>query len=179
MRDLVFIDTETTGLSPRRHEVIDIWARRVRADTLDLVAEAGGLVLPKRIDEADPEALAINGYDPDRWAAEARPWADVWAEVEPLIDGATIVAHNIAFDARMINAACIRDSCASIVNHDAGIDTVDLAQPLKASGLVGSVSLDTLVGHFGIEIDGALAHSARGDVLRTVEVYRRLVEEAP
>lgn len=173
--DLVFLDTETTGLSPSRHEIIDIWAQRRRWGTLELVAEAGGLVEPAAIQRAEPRALRVNGFDSARWAAEARSWGAVWLEVEPLLEGyVTVVGSNPCFDLRFIEAQIYRTTCRSWAWPRYIIDTAAIATPLRWQGLVTSCSLGALCEHLGVGAEDA-AHSARGDVLRTVEVFRRLV----
>ena len=175
MRDLVFLDTETTGLDPRRHEIIDIWARRVRADTLELVAEAGGLVTPARIEDAEPRALEVNGFDPIRWHEESVRWQLAWGSIKHLLEGAQFVGSNPAFDLRFIEEMNRRHGIPSQTTTRFAVDTASMAQPLRASGAIRSCSLGALCDHFGVEVE-APAHSARGDVLRTIEVYRKLME---
>jgi len=173
-RDLVFIDTETTGFSPGRHEIIDLWAVRTTPD-LELISEAGGYVRPERIYTAHKRALYVNGYNPQKWEKGGqRSFAEVWKEARPVILGAQIVGSNPAFDIGFLNAAISRH-CPHLekpLMTRYAIDIATLAQPLKRRGVVSSVSLDVLTGHFGIDGD---AHTARGDVYRTIEVYRRLM----
>lgn len=171
---LTFIDVETTGLDTQQHEIVDIWARRVRDDNLELVDEAGGLVLPEHLETASPEALAINGYDAARWAAEARPFADVWAGVLPLVHGADVVGHYVAFDLGFIDAECNRRGLVAC-NPRVAIDTKVLSRLFFQRGLSRSMKLDHLVEDLELDVGDAVAHSARGDVLRTIALYRRSI----
>jgi len=171
---LAFLDVETTGLDPRRHEVIDIWVRRVVAGSLELVGEAGGLISPWHIHTADPEALRINGFDEERWEREGQQWHHVWPGVEPLLADAIIVGSNPSFDVGFIQIMCRRDGLEAGVITRHAVDTASLAHPLVMAGDVRSGSLGALVEHFGVVVDEP-AHTARGDVLRTVEVYRHLM----
>ncbi|MBP6912721.1 MAG: hypothetical protein KBB86_02185 [Candidatus Pacebacteria bacterium] len=70
---LAFIDVETTGLNPDKHELIQIGI--VLADqtwegdkvTLKHVDEIELKIKPERISDADPQALRVNGYTPAEW----------------------------------------------------------------------------------------------------------------
>ena len=63
MTDIIFLDTETTGLDPHRHTIIDIWAERRRTGSLELIAAGGGhvAVSAEELDAASPRALEVNG----------------------------------------------------------------------------------------------------------------------
>ena len=170
--DLAFFDTETTGLSPFTHEILEAWVLRVDRHTLDLIEEGGGKVAPTRFHTATPRALEINHFNRDVWDRLARPWSDVWDDIWPLLEGANIVGSNPRFDLGFLWCQNKRHGISHDLRHGPVIDTRDLAKKLKRSGAVDSCSLDTLCRHF--EITGHLAHSASGDCRRALEVYRRL-----
>lgn len=170
MPDLVFVDVETTGWSPKRHEVIDIWALRT-TELLEPIAEDGGLVLPEHIETAEPRTLEVARWDPGRWAREAQPWANVWERVQPVGHGAVVVGHNIGFDLRMINAMLERNGWHPIQCEP--LDTCRMARKLLTNA--PNVKLDTLCEMYQIEPpDGCPVHSAKGDVYRTLGLYKRL-----
>lgn len=90
--NLVFLDTETTGLNPARHEVWEVaWA-------VDRGPIHSGR-LHHSLRNAHPVVLEINRYH-DR---QATAWAD---EKQLLVDlaGATLVAANPAFDSGFLSA---------------------------------------------------------------------------
>ena len=64
---LVLIDFETTGLDPQKHEIIEIGALLCDPKTLDICWEYESKLKPVMIDQAQPEALAVNGYTPELW----------------------------------------------------------------------------------------------------------------
>lgn len=69
MGTIVILDLETGGLDACKHPLTQIAAIAVNANTFDVIESFHRLVR-FREDTADPEALAVNHYDPARWAAE-------------------------------------------------------------------------------------------------------------
>lgn len=177
--DLVFVDVETTGLSPRHHVITDIWCERRRLDTLELLASAGGLVIvrPQDMAEAEPRALSVGHYDPIRWARNALPFDAIWKRIAGRVlawrEPAAWVGHNVAFDLAMIDAMLSRYG----LYHEprvARIDTLPMAHRLKDRGIIRSASLSAMAEHYGLPHQD---HSAQGDVALLVEVYRRLTAQ--
>jgi len=101
-RDVLFLDTETTGLDGRAEivEIAVVDARgRVLLDTL---------VRPLR--PIPPDALAIHGIT-DRMVAGAPMWPEVHAELARLFrECPHVVVYNAAFDRRVI-AQTARQHC--------------------------------------------------------------------
>lgn len=63
MKDIIIVDLETTGLSPEKHEIIEIGAVNVTTgETFECK------VHPLHISTADSKALEINGYKHEDWA---------------------------------------------------------------------------------------------------------------
>lgn len=78
-KNRIWVDTETTGLDPNKHEIIEIAILRE-----SVLPGGGGAIVeswstkiaPTRIEDAEPKALEVNGYDKERWAG-----APTFAEV--------------------------------------------------------------------------------------------------
>ena len=171
MRDIVFLDLETTGLNEGLHDIIEIGALRVDARSLEVVSHLNVRVHPTRLDVADPRALQINGFTVDAWQ-DARSLYEALRLLSPLLSGASLAGHNVAFDRRFLVEGFKR-ACVPFPNmHYHTIDTISLAWPLYASGEVNSLSLDTVCGHFDIERPSP--HRALNDAKASLEVARRM-----
>jgi len=185
-RPLAFIDVETTGLDPSRHEVIDIavvfgvdvlrmtgapWTRLLRREEPD-VAVWHTRIRPERIEDAEPKALEVNGYSKAAWADA--PTADqvVDTVVELLAASkAVLVGHNVTFDRDFIAALVRRQGRVARLGYHT-VDTVTLCyEHLVPCGL-DSLSLDNVRRFLGIPTHGS--HAALKDALDAREVYRRL-----
>lgn len=173
MRDLVVIDTETSGLDPNVHEVIELAAVRLHPTTLEVKAEHCEKVVPQNIEKAEPKALQVNGYTPEKWA-DATPRRDALINFSRVCQNGVWVGHNAQFDRRFVMAAFWREKMPMPAMDYRQVCTVSMGWPLVATGKLTSVSLENLCNYFGIDNTGA--HSALVDVYRTIEVYRRLME---
>lgn len=172
MRPLAILDTETTGLNPNDHEIIDVAVLRVDPVNLAIEDELAIRVRPAHPERVTPDALAVNGFDPDRWR-DAVGVGAAMHDVHELTRGCILAGHNVGFDLEFVNAACRRAGLGELDVHHHRIDTGTLAWPLLQSGAVESLRLDALCDHFGFDIPGA--HTARGDVHRALALLRALL----
>jgi len=168
---IAFVDLETTGLDVRRHEIIEAGVLRVDARSLEVIATCEVRIRPERLDEAEPEALAVSGFSFAEWAQAAT--LDVaLSRITPLLEGALIAGHNVGFDWAFIEAA-YRQAHLPRPNVDYHrLDTASLAWPLVASGELRSMSLDAVAAHLGLERPSP--HRAMADARCSLEVARRL-----
>lgn len=175
MRPLAFVDVETTGLDPTRHEIIEIGVVAADPRTLETRGMLDVRVRPARIDDADPAALRINGWSVDAWK-DAVPLDIALVRVKPLLDGALLAGHNVSFDRAFLDAAWRATGVAAPdVDHHV-LDTATLAWPLHAAGVVESLSLGVVCKALGIDLEQP--HRALADAQRSLEVARRLLPDA-
>jgi DNA polymerase III epsilon subunit-like protein len=67
-KKLAFIDLETTGMDPLKHEIIEIGCLLAKLDDKGQYVELESFELkvkPEHIETAEQEALRVNGYDED------------------------------------------------------------------------------------------------------------------
>ncbi len=171
-RSLLFVDVETTGLDPIRHEIIELAAVRVHPTLLFVQRELTTRVRPQFPERCTEEAAALNGFDPEGW--DDAP--DLYSALElykPIAEGCILVGHNVGFDREFLANAFRRAGVEEPKLDHHVVDTASLAWPLVAVGALRSLSLGPVCDLLGISNEGA--HGARRDVARTMEVYRRLM----
>ena len=161
MRDVCFVDVETSGRDPRKHEILEVSAIRV---TGDLRERKGGLwcqTLPTHIETAAPDALAICGYDPAKWV-NADDLGHTLERLARLMQGATLAGHKVDFDESFLRSgfASVGQPMPELGHYR--IDTVSLAYPLLAQGRVADLKLTTLTSTLRIPHEDA--HTAWSDV---------------
>ncbi len=178
--NLAFIDVETTGLDPRRHEIIDlgvVLARQVpqkgKGPALLAIGEYEYKVIPERLADADPESLKINGYTPEKWAG-AKPLKEVMEDFAKRTQGASFVAHNMVFDIEFVQQAFYAAGVKNLMHYHR-IDTISMAfAKLYHDPKVEKFSLRFLCEYFGIKNENA--HTALSDARATFELYQKLLE---
>lgn len=168
MSDLVFLDTETTGLDPALHEVWEV-AYAINDGPIE------SRFLPHTLRAADPKALELNGYR-KRMPLVVRSDFGIFADVElrELLTGATIVGANPAFD-----TAFLRARWGAAPWHHRLIDVESMA--LTVLGYERPKGLRDLASDLrdrGHDIP-APDHAAAADVSTTRAVYDALRAEVP
>ena len=179
LTDLVFIDTETTGLDPRQHELLEISVVRVRQTwvpnekpVFTVIDEWSTRVRPDNIMTADPASLRVNGYSATGWA-NATPIRDALEEFSKHVEGAIMVAHNVAFDAGFIDTYLAVHQMPNKMHYHR-LDTVSMAYAKLHDSGVTRYSLGELCKHFGIVNEHA--HTALSDARACFELFKKLME---
>jgi len=135
MDNLVFVDVETTGLNPAYHEIIEI-----ALVSKDFTYHRK--IIPEMIEHADPFAMKLNGYCPEKWS-EAITAKQLILEIQYLLKNVTLAGHNVSFDIEFLEETYTR--YGKIFNlKRRRIDTVTMAyEHLYPLGLQ-SLSLDAI-----------------------------------
>lgn len=176
--EVLFIDTETGGLNPSRHSLLEI----------GMVAYKDGKIIDKTNIQISlpeyvttPEALDINKIDLIKLSKEGI--APKFAELsfidfikknfteKPMLGG-----HNINFDKSFIkeffDKYCLFN-VDKVISHRT-LDTASLLILLKDLGLyTGKISSESAFDYFGIKV--ANRHRALDDCVATVELYDKIV----
>ena len=152
--DLIYLDTETTGLDPHQHQVWEIaWA--VEGGPVNVIQVRHSL------SNADPVALKMNGYL-DRWVCEEASVSE--QRLRDRLRGATLVCSNPSFD-----EAFLRERWREAPWHHRKIDIATYAMP--ALGLDRPAGLAAIAERLGVR---APDHTAKGDVLTLRACYIEL-----
>lgn len=169
MTDLCFVDVETTGLDPMRHELIEVAAIRATWSGLRPLRVVTRKIRPLRIEEAEPEALEVNGYSAERWA-DAVTLEEGLLAMAPLLEGAIPAGHNVAFDLGFLVRGYAEAGLGAPKMDHHQIDTSTLSWLLAQEG--ESLSLRATCERLGI--DQPEAHRALADAWSALEVARRV-----
>jgi len=164
--NLIIVDTETTGLDPSKHELIEIAAIRVSTgETFEVK------VHPLRFTNADPEALKVNGFNRKEWMDDAFLLKHGLKMLTDFVgESPTLMSYNISFDKAFLEAA-YRDCKLSYPFHYAPLDLMSLAWHKKGGGNVPSLRKACLL--FGIEPEGSV-HRALAGAEKAYEVYKKV-----
>jgi DNA polymerase III subunit epsilon len=165
----IFLDTETTGLSPESGDriieigCIEMQNRRLSGRTWHAYLN------PERRSHED--AVKVHGLT-DEFLADKPLFAHVVEELLEFIDGAEIIIHNAAFDVGFLNEELRRLDRPKVHGHVAQItDSLTMARemfPGKAN------SLDALCKRLEVDNSNRALHGALLDAGLLAEVYIRL-----
>jgi len=170
---VAFVDVETTGLDPARHELLEVAVVRVDVETMTVLSEYSALVAPERLADADLKALGVCGFTKAGWK-DALPLREVLVAVAPLLEGTTLGGHNVGFDWAFLEAGFRRVGLPVPHVDYHRLDTASLAWPLFMAGDIPSVSLDEVAAYVGLE--RLKPHRALADAHCSFAVAERLSE---
>jgi DNA polymerase III epsilon subunit family exonuclease len=164
---VVVLDTETTGLDPKVHEILEI-----AIVALDGTVLLDTKVKPVNIEVASPEALKINGYNEADWA-DAPTFDEIKDKVMEALKHKIIVGQNPQFDRNFVVEALdrcgVEKAYRKVKRHT--IDTVTLAwEHLVPCGL-NRLNLTAECEFMGIPLDRETRHGALADAMATRTLY--------
>lgn len=171
----VVLDTETTGLDPRRDKLITIGAVAV-CDGEILLEDSFEVLLKLDYNHA---SVTVHGITRDEALNGMEEPQALSLFLDYLLDG-VIVGHHIGHDVAVLNCACERHFNLALKNR--WLDTMDLTLHLRDDGafedrtMAEGFSLDALCAMFGVAPHDR--HTAGGDALITAQIFLRLLRAA-
>ncbi len=172
-RDIVFFDTETTGLAASS-EIIEIGFVKAKARTFEIIAEGDIKIHIDHPEKANPESLEICGYDEAEWAREAVDRRTGITEFLKHCDGAMLAGHNLPFDRLHLENEMEALGLPMSFFYK-GLDTFVMAWSLLGDQPEFiKFSLTELANHF--LIDQGRAHRAIDDARTTYKVFLELMK---
>ena len=165
--DAVVIDTETTGLDPRKARVIELAGVRLQAGKLTDGSQFRQLLRPAG-ESIPAETTRIHGID-NAMVEEAPLFAEVWPRFSAYLGQAVVIGHTVGFDLAMLKRECELAGLPWV--RPRTLDTRLLAQ-IAAPELAGH-ALEKLAAWLGVDV--VERHSALGDAATTARVFLALV----
>ena len=171
----VVLDSETTGLNPRKDRLITIGAVAVVANQI-LLDDVFDALLQVEYNSA---AVTVHGVTRQESLGGMTEPEALERFLEYLKDG-VIVGHHIGHDVATLNAGYERHWGFSLTNRS--LDTMELTLHLErdgafqGSGSISDFSLDGLCNLFGVIPHDR--HTAAGDAFMTAQVFLRLLRLA-
>jgi len=170
--DLAFVDCEMTGRS-FKHELIEIAVVRVSAFNFAVLDEWSTKIKPRNIENAEPEALKITGYNEKDWEDSLNEETALKIFLEKT-DKTILVGQNISFDLSFIYKALAAYNLQPTFWYKS-IDTFTLAwQKLRTNSDIRGLGLTELMTHFEMERENV--HSALDDAKAAYQVFLKLIE---
>ena len=164
--DAVAIDTETTGLDPRKARIVEMAAVRLAVGRLTENSPFRRLVRPD--EPIPPIATRIHGID-QAAVADAPSFAEVWPEFAAYAGDSILIGHSIGFDVAVLARECER--IGVVWQHGLSLDVGLLAQAIEPN--LADHSLDSLASWLNVEIVGR--HSALGDAAAAARIFLALI----
>ena len=163
------IDLEMTGLKPGLDEIIEVGV--VRCTPERVLERWSTLVQPLELPPLRVQRMT--GITPEM-LAEAPAWSEVEDKLRSLLDGCTLLGHNVGFDESFLEVVGIKSATPSI-------DTLPLAQIIEPGA--SSHRLGDLCDRFNIELTDAHraladAEAARLLFLQLKDRYAQLPQDA-
>ena len=162
----IILDTETTGIDPRDHRVIEIGCLEIE-DFIPTGRTFHRYINPDRLIEADAER--VHGISNARVANEPR-FHEVCDELLDFFGDAVLIAHNAAFDRGFVNAELGRIGRPA-PPEQRWVCTLQLAQK-RYPGMHNS--LDALCRRYNVSLTERDKHGALLDARLLAAVYLEL-----
>ena len=170
---LAITDIETSGLSPLRHEILEVGMLVVDSRTLEILDSFEEKVAAESIESASQRALEWNGYNPDEWsnAITLSQCIEAYAQKTK---GAMFCGHNVAFDWSFMIAAYEKTGVKMELDYHR-LDIFSLAWAHFRDQDFGTITLDALAEHFGLESE-IRPHRAMNGAMLAYKVLGRLLD---
>jgi len=165
-RPIILTDVETTGLNPRRHEIIDIGAIKIDQN-LNVLDRFATKVKPLYISSAEPAALKINGYTPEAWFNAIHPFTAI-NEFRKFSAGGILGAWNITFEFTFLDEMFREHHVPNDMDYHR-IDLPSIAWILLPA--MGTFNMNKVAAHFNIPPE-AEPHTGIGGAEHELEILR-------
>lgn len=165
----IFLDTETTGMCRSTDRIVEVCAIEVD-DAFNEIDSFHAFINPQR--KVPWFVTRIHGLN-NKFLDDKPIFFDIGRDLLLFLEGSELWAHNMAFDAGMLNAEFTRNRLPTLEKVDCRLNcTLQLAR----STFPGQKnSLDALLDRFSIDRSDRKLHGALIDTRLLVKVCQNLV----
>jgi DNA polymerase-3 subunit epsilon len=169
--EVVSIDCETTGLDPRRDEIVSIAAIKIRGDRI-LASETFQAVVRPRVAIAEA-AIKVHGLR-EIDVCNARPMSEILPDLLHFIGGRPLVGYYIDFDIAMLNNHVAEFLCIQLPNPR--IEVSRIYYERKYGDAPPGTQIDLTFANILRDLELPLfnQHDAYSDALMTAMIYVNL-----
>lgn len=175
-------DTETTGLDPTQHEILELGGILVD-DSLNEISRGTMRLEPEDWSKASKDALAINKINPNKWKPTHNSTSEAIDAMFNFIkkhvgtDTVGLIGHNVQFDISFLQSLLKKHNKEMLFNLRYVIDTMQVVQIWSFySGVKPRyMSLSYLLQMFGYENNEA--HTAMGDIEATLTLLKSMLKD--
>ena len=164
-RDVVVLDTETTGIQSDSERIIEIGAIKLRENRP--VSKFHSYVNPQGV-RSQAGALAVHGITDD-FLLDKPTFESIYPAMIDFVSGCQLVIHNAPFDVGFLNAELQRVGYSAKVSDIC--DVVDTLVLARARFPGQKNNLDALCKRFGISNEHRTLHGALLDADLLAKVY--------
>jgi len=165
LKDYVVLDVETTGLSQKTEDIIEI--ALVKVIDGEMTNQFTSLVKPGKT--LSPRIVSLTGLT-DSMLEDAPAFSDIAEDVERFIGKSIVLAHNAVFDLGFLSEALTK---CGIKHSFQYLDTVKIAK--MAYRNLKNYKLETLISELGLA--EKQSHRAMDDVRCTLKLYQLACEK--
>jgi len=163
------IDLETTGLNPKKDEIIALAIIPMRGLEVEIGSAYYSLVRPRSL---NVESIAVHGLGPESLKKGARDLEVIAKEALHLLSGRILVGHSVNFDYKFLERS-FNSIGVKLENERIDIALLELAIRKLMDKLVSldDLSLESLARDYGIKV--AYRHNALADAFFAACVFQR------
>lgn len=164
-KTVVVFDTETTGLTFGKDEVIEIGAVKMVDGKL---TETFSTLIKPTNNIISGEITDITGID-DLMVKNAPTFDDIAGDFKKFVDGAILVAYNSPFDMGMITPQMRH------ADYDLPNPVLDALKIAQENLILNNYKLATVAAALDVSLEGA--HRAVNDAVATAKIFKKLAHK--
>lgn len=169
----VAVDTETTGIGPEFHRLLELAALEFDPETGSIAQPYHQVINPQR--DVPDDAAKVHGWTNDK--LQDKPlFADVADDFLNFVTGAHVVIHNAPFDVGFLDTELQRAGKRKLT--EVALTVTDTLQVSRSWVRAQSHTLDALCDRFGVDKTKRVLHGALVDCELLAAVYPHLMEAA-